>query len=572
MNSLTLPLAANLDGQNRLTIGLPILNEEKNLPTYLNALVENVNFSRETLGVTIDVIACFNGTTDGSKEIIAVFNSDSSHGFQIKTLESNRGKFLAECTIVKAAEPGSYFLFADTDTRPHHDCYANLLKFLIEHPDEPIAYARGLAVIPEGKPETPFVRMQQAFYGLRDKGILRQRNHLVGRAFIVRDNRYHNLEEIGFEERVRSYVGRAKDRGRAIALLQLMRIMDEQERIVGSVPSDDGYLSYRVLSGQDHVPEVASACLDYFPPLTFADFLKQRSRTTITETELKKLFPEYAPPLYKGNNNHLNILAQATGHTSVADAETVAQIIMRMQIIEWIKTITRSNPLAMGKKMGFWVHTESTKSFGAFSAAVKEITSSKPYTTLFDHDSYLANRAQHPQLPEGMIEGAEGRPVEMGAVLVVLINDGGNILTVFNKRGFDLPGGKPETEENPIDVLYREVREETGIVLTGDNDIVCVGGKMSHNYKGQGHKSFLPCFAVRVTPEQEAQVLPNSDDVDPEVLASVWMPPKYFVVCHSGGGNDAMEALISKGLNVLFPNDPHQNLDRFYSGPAPEVI
>ena len=38
-----------------------------------------------------------------------------------------------------------------------------------------------------------------------------------------------------------------------------------------------------------------------------------------------------------------------------------------------------------------------------------------------------------------------------------------------NKKAFYMPGGKPDTGENSIDALIREIREEIGITLNSDS-------------------------------------------------------------------------------------------------------
>jgi len=52
----------------------------------------------------------------------------------------------------------------------------------------------------------------------------------------------------------------------------------------------------------------------------------------------------------------------------------------------------------------------------------------------------------------------------IGAVFLVAFSDG-KVLSVRNERGWDVPGGHLEGEENILDGLRREIDEEAGAVF-----------------------------------------------------------------------------------------------------------
>jgi 8-oxo-dGTP pyrophosphatase MutT (NUDIX family) len=57
------------------------------------------------------------------------------------------------------------------------------------------------------------------------------------------------------------------------------------------------------------------------------------------------------------------------------------------------------------------------------------------------------------------------------AVTAIIFSDEGSILSVSRKENhedFNLPGGKIDKGETPLEALVRELEEETGLVLDGE--------------------------------------------------------------------------------------------------------
>lgn len=51
------------------------------------------------------------------------------------------------------------------------------------------------------------------------------------------------------------------------------------------------------------------------------------------------------------------------------------------------------------------------------------------------------------------------------ASCAIVLDEEGNILAIKNKRGWDIPGGKVESDEKPEQTVIREVLEEASVVV-----------------------------------------------------------------------------------------------------------
>ncbi len=98
-------------------------------------------------------------------------------------------------------------------------------------------------------------------------------------------------------------------------------------------------------------------------------------------------------------------------------------------------------------------------------------------------------------------------PAHVIAVGAIVLNDNGEILLVKdNRRGWAIPGGMVEIEENLTDALKREVNEEAGIEIEV-GELFCVSSNTCH-YPGYNGVKEVPtkiildfiCRAVSDTP------------------------------------------------------------------------
>ena len=53
-------------------------------------------------------------------------------------------------------------------------------------------------------------------------------------------------------------------------------------------------------------------------------------------------------------------------------------------------------------------------------------------------------------------------------VKALLINSNDELLLAYSNNCYQFPGGHVESDENLIDALYREIKEETGIILNNN--------------------------------------------------------------------------------------------------------
>ena len=101
-----------------LTIGIPVYNEEKTIKTSMLSILD----AAKQISIPYELIVCFNGTTDKSKEVL---NEIRSHS--IKIIDSEKGKAKAIKALGEAAK-SEIIVFTDADTIMYPDCLVNLLE------------------------------------------------------------------------------------------------------------------------------------------------------------------------------------------------------------------------------------------------------------------------------------------------------------------------------------------------------------------------------------------------------------------------------------------------------------
>lgn len=101
-----------------ISIGLPIYNEDKTIIQTLNSVAE----ARQQLNQRSEVLVCFSGTTDTSKNIVSAYDK-----LELQIIESDKGKTCAVNQIVKESK-GDLIIFCDGDISVLPDCFEKLVR------------------------------------------------------------------------------------------------------------------------------------------------------------------------------------------------------------------------------------------------------------------------------------------------------------------------------------------------------------------------------------------------------------------------------------------------------------
>ncbi|MFH1376870.1 MAG: glycosyltransferase family 2 protein [Candidatus Woesearchaeota archaeon] len=114
------PYSERINMANRVTIGIPIYNEEKTLQHTLSS----VESSAQKLNIAYEIILCFNGTTDNGREIAIQYQKRSDN---LKIIDSIKGKSKAILKILDSAQ-NDEVIFCDADVIVDKNCFQHLLK------------------------------------------------------------------------------------------------------------------------------------------------------------------------------------------------------------------------------------------------------------------------------------------------------------------------------------------------------------------------------------------------------------------------------------------------------------
>lgn len=250
-----------------LTIGIPIKNEEANIETfikYLRNAIKRVNSVYPTL--EIEVLFCFNGTTDNSKyltekciERLSLINT--------KIIESEPGKINAMCQVSRVRKLGGWIGFVDADTKVDMNCLLHLIDTLKSDKNIFLTYAQVEPIF--NKKKSILEKIQNSHYDLRK--YLSPRKHFHGRAYIMRTDCF-----------LRTGLRQSKK---------------YSEWVLKNGPLvDDIYLSRIIVHefGLSSIKQNEKAVVYFSPPRNLRDFYFGQRRTLFEIKRLDLLYPEHA--------------------------------------------------------------------------------------------------------------------------------------------------------------------------------------------------------------------------------------------------------------------------------------
>ncbi|MFA6074166.1 MAG: glycosyltransferase family 2 protein [Candidatus Woesearchaeota archaeon] len=253
--------------ENSLTIGIPIWNEERSLPNFVNSLKRSLDrLSLDFPDLIIELFFCLNGTTDDSEKIINEAIS-SGHFCNASILFSKQGKLNALFEIVKNIKLlNRCVCFIDADVELDEFCITNLFNELKLDENIFLTYS---CVFPKQYEATSFVqKIQKTHYSLRDN--LNPRKYFHGRAYMMRSSILLSKEP--------------------------KKIPNSYWRLEDGPYVDDIYLSRLIVHsyGLNSIKESKNSILWFLPPKNLKDFYFGQRRLIFEIKRLNLLYPEHS--------------------------------------------------------------------------------------------------------------------------------------------------------------------------------------------------------------------------------------------------------------------------------------
>lgn len=253
--------------KNSLTIGVPVWNEEKSLPTFVKSLKRSLNrLSLDFPDLAVELFFCLNGTTDNSAEILYKVISDGYFD-NARVIFSTQGKLNAIFEIVRNIKLlKESVCFIDADVELDEFCITNLFKELQLDEGTFLIYS---CVFPKQYETISFVqKIQKTHYSLRHN--LSPRKYFHGRAYMMR-----------------SSVLLSKDP---------KKLSNSYWNLNDGPYVDDIYLSRLIVHyyGVNSIKESINSILWFLPPKTLKDFYLGQRRLIFEIKRLNLLYPEHS--------------------------------------------------------------------------------------------------------------------------------------------------------------------------------------------------------------------------------------------------------------------------------------
>jgi 8-oxo-dGTP pyrophosphatase MutT (NUDIX family) len=135
-----------------------------------------------------------------------------------------------------------------------------------------------------------------------------------------------------------------------------------------------------------------------------------------------------------------------------------------------------------------------------------------------------------------LLEKNEKPPLRenISAVFLVAFQDG-KVLSIQNERGWDIPGGHLEGEEEPFIALQREVLEEAGAVVNSAKPYAVLSSSTSPKVM-----LFFASNSIKLF-----EFIPSEDALSRDLLSKEELLNRYY------GDKDLLRSLIENGQKKI---------------------